>query len=169
MRLYSQLPSNAWLVACKLSKVCTVPINMRKGLPQPEEISGMEFIDLFAPDQERGTRPLRFLEYALSLAKQYPDRQFIITFFTDGENDYKEDSDALQVVCQNLIDQPNVVNIGLFGLDEITTTKGADWNGWFHGSSKAIVATSLLGCTERGINQLCDEAETILRANQKGR
>jgi len=172
-RLYGQLEPSSWLTASCLSKENKIVINMNEGLPQPDVIASVAFKQLFAPNQDKGTRPLRFLEHALASAKMYPDKLFVVVFFTDGENDYQEDNGALKIVCQNLIDQPNVVRVALLGLDKVDASSGADWSSWFHGSDKAIIATSAIGCTEATIDHLCSDVKEVGRkiaeSIQKGR
>jgi hypothetical protein len=169
IRLYSLLDPDTWLTFYRLTSENIAAIYMMKGLPEPDKID----VTLFAHDKERGTRPLRFLEDALAVAKQNSDKQIVIAFFTDGQNDYQSDEKSLYRVCRNLIEQPNVVRIGIFGLDPIDKRKVADWNSWFAGTDKVIICTRMLGSTEQGIGRFCDEinqeaAVTAARMHAKG-
>lgn len=161
LRLYNQLDPNSQLTFCQLASDNIPVVVMRHGLPQPDEFA-MGFSGLLASDKRKGTRPLRFLEYVLALSKQYSEKQFVIAFFTDGQNDYREDDRLLEEVCGAIVQQPNIVRIGMFGLDPLDKRKVADWCGWFKGSDKAIICTRALKSTEMGINQFCNEVNREL-------
>lgn len=123
-------------------------------LPSPERVQ-QEFPKLLAPDCQRGTRPLTALQYACQFARRYKGWLIAVVLFTDGENDYRTDTQELRRACRDLISMPNVLRVGLFGLDPLDHRRVADWESYFDGSAKTMICTRHLGNTEEGINQFC--------------
>lgn len=158
LRLFGQSRPDSELTICRLSSQNIASIIFRRGLPEPDDVATEEFRRIFSPGTERGTRPLLFLQYALKAAKDNPKKTFVITFFTDGENDYRGDCPVLQAVCADLVAQKNILRIGLLGLDPLDNQKVADWETWFAGSNKVIYATHTTDCTDQAIDRLCAEA-----------
>ena len=161
LRFFGQSDPDSELTVCQLSTECVPVIYMMKGLPQPDDVVSGDFREFYTPGQEKGTRPLRFLEYALAEARKYPDKLFVVCFFTDGENDFPGDNQALETVCQNLVMQENVIQIGFLGLEPLDNRNVPDWSGWFGTSDKVIIATCKLNCTDQAIDQLCTKAREL--------
>jgi len=170
IRLFSQYEADANLVFCRMA-VKTVPFVTRKGLPTPEELKSGGLKDLLALEQVPGTRPLTAIEFGLNYARQNSSRPIAIVIFTDGENDYPGNKPRLEQACKELASSPNILRIGLFGLDPLDPDKVADWNRYFSNCSKVLICTRYLGSTEQGLNQFCELVEKDRRnsGEPKGR
>ncbi len=154
IRLFQQVPTNARFVMCRMSRQTVTVVNFSP-LPKPETIQ-QDFPKLLSPDKHKGTRPLSAIQYACQFAQRYKGWLIAVAMFTDGQNDYPSDTQELQNACRALVAKPNVVRVGLFGLDPLDRRSVADWENHFNGSSKVTICTRHLGNTEDGINEFCE-------------
>ncbi|MDH7601743.1 MAG: hypothetical protein QHI38_06300 [Armatimonadota bacterium] len=153
IRLFSQAPPDAKVVVCRMSRDTVTVVNFTR-LPAPEKVQ-QDFPQLLSVEKQRGTRPLTGVRYACQFAQRYKDWLVAVAMFTDGQNDYPADMQELRDACRALVAMPNVVRIGLFGLDPLDRKSVADWEGCFSGSAKVMICTRHLGNTEEGIGEFC--------------
>lgn len=127
IQIFATIDPDSHLVLCRMVDDTRVILE-KKGLPTPEQLSASGVKDWLQLSKKHGTKPLTAIELANCYAKDFPKSKIVVVIFTDGENDFPQDESKIIASARELVERPNVIQIGLLGVVNDSEKGGRDWH-----------------------------------------